>query len=154
MYWLQGHNLAPVRGGVQRLHGGQGEHGRGEVAPQRAVPVLVLALGGRLWGDTGAGALADRARVAGVRPGGQHGGEAGDVRQGLGVVLSSHAGRLDVHAPQQSPVARHHAQLENLLGGSLLLPLFGSSVLKPHLQGDEDQGGRKDENQVLPLPRI
>ena len=56
------------------------------------------------------------------------------MSQGLAVVLSRHAGRLDVHASQQSPVARHHTHREQLLGGPLLLTLFGSSVLKPHLQ--------------------
>lgn len=75
----------------------------------------MLPLGGWRWWDVGAGALADWARVAGVRPRGQHGGEVGDVSQGLGVVLPSHAGRLHVHASQQRPVAWHHTHWENFL---------------------------------------
>lgn len=93
----------------------------------------MLPLGGRWRWDAGAGALADWARVAGVCPRGQHGGQAGDVSQGLGIVLSSHAGRLDVHASQQRPVAWHHTHWLKFLRGALLLPLFGSSVLKPDL---------------------
>lgn len=110
----------------------------------------MLALGGGLRWDAGAGAgaLADCAWVPGVRPRGQHGGEAGDVCQGLGVVLSSHAGRLHVHASQQSPVARHHTQ--NLLRGPLLLPLFGSSVLKPNLLR---RGRIREVDRVLDLYR-
>lgn len=125
--------LAPVRGGIQRRHGGEREHGRGEVAPQRAVPVIMLPLGGWLSGSAGTWALATWPRVAGVCPWGQHGREARDVGQGLGVVLPRHAGRLDVHASQKRPVAWHHSHWENLLRGPLLLTLFGSPVLKPHL---------------------
>lgn len=65
----------------------------------------MLPLWPRRWGDARAGALADRARVVGVRPGGQDRGEAGYVSQGRSVVLSSHAGRLHMHATQQRPVA-------------------------------------------------
>lgn len=90
----------------------QGEHGG---CPQRAVPVVVLALGGRLGGHAGAGAAAHRARVVGVRSGRQHGGEAVDVGQGLGVVLLGHARRRDVHPPQQGPVTRHRAHRQGLL---------------------------------------
>lgn len=70
--------------------------------------------------------------MVGVRPGGQDGGQARYVGQGLGVVLPRHAGRLDVHASQQ-----RHPHWAELLGGSLLLPLLGSSVLKPNLPGRE-----------------
>ena len=56
---------APVGAGVQRLHGGQREHGGGQVAPQRAVPVVVLPL---RRCHAGAGELADRAWVVRVRP--------------------------------------------------------------------------------------
>lgn len=50
--------------GVQRLHGGQGEHWGGEVIPQWAVPVVVLPL---RWWDAGAGELADWAGVVRIR---------------------------------------------------------------------------------------
>lgn len=93
----------------------------------------MLELGGRLRLDAGAGALADRPWVVGVATRGQHGGEAGDVCQGLGVVLASHAGGLDTHAAQQRPVAWHDTHWESFLGRTLLLALFGSSVLKPNL---------------------
>ncbi|KAG7229864.1 hypothetical protein INR49_012388 [Caranx melampygus] len=60
--------------------------------------------------------------------------------------LRGHARTLDVHASQQGPLAWHHTYRENLLEGSLLLPLFGSSVLKPHL-GRRGQFG--DAGQLL-----
>lgn len=63
------------------------------------------------------------------------------MSQRLRVILPGHAGRLHVHAPEHCPVAWQHAQGEELLRGSLLLPLFGSSVLKPHLLAEEGGGG-------------
>lgn len=60
------------------------------------------------------------------------------MSQRLRVILPG----LHVHAPQQCPVGRQHAQGEELLRGSLLLPLFGSSVLKPHLLAEEGWGGQ------------
>lgn len=65
---------APVGAGVQRLHWGQGEHWGGEVAPQRAVPILVLPLRG--W-DAMAGKLADWAWVVGIRSWRKHRGQVG-----------------------------------------------------------------------------
>lgn len=94
----------------------------------------MLPLRPHRWGDARAGALADRTRVVGVCPGGQDRGEAGYVSQGRCVVLSSNAGRLHMHAPQQRPVARHHANWAKLLRSPLLLALLGPPVLEPNLQ--------------------
>lgn len=95
----------------------------------------MLQLGRRLGTHTGTGALADRARVSGVWPCGEHGGQSGEVGQRLGVVLTADAALLDVDTPQQRPVAPHHRQ--HLLRRTLLFTLFGSSVLKPHLKENE-----------------
>lgn len=130
-YTLYLNTSVPVGGWLQRLHGGQWEHGWSEVPPQRTVPVVVLRRW--RWWDTGARAPADGARVARVSPGGQHGGHMGNVRKWLRVVLSRHAGWLEVHAAQQAPGARHDAPSKNLPGCPFLLALFGSSVLKPNL---------------------
>lgn len=59
------------------------------------------------------------------------------MSQRLRVILPGHARRLHVHAAQQCPVGWQHAQGEELLRGAFLLPLFGSSVLKPHLRAEE-----------------
>lgn len=73
------------------------------------------------------------------------------MSQGLAEVLAGHGGRLDVQAAQQRPVARHQAHGEELLGGPLLLPLFGSSVLEPNLLRRGHGGDRikvRDEERI------
>lgn len=63
------------------------------------------------------------------------------MSQGLRIILPGNAGCRHWHAPQQRPVSWDDPQGEELLCGSLLLPLLGSSVLKPYLP---TQGGGQE----------
>lgn len=101
--------LAPVIGRFQTSHGGQGENGSGQAGgwrphgPQLAVPVFMQA---GLWGGgRGAGELTSGSRVS-VAGGGQHGGEAGYVGEGVGVLVrSSGPTHWHAHPAHQAPAA-------------------------------------------------